>query len=487
MTQIAVAGPSELVTRAGEIVGDAGGSVVDVAVAAALAATCVEPGVAGPAAGGFYTVRLPGMSPVVVDGYMAVPGRGFQGERVTRVVEMTYGGGTTTIVGPGSIAVPGIFAASHELVERFGVMPWSEILHVVAEIVDSGFPMTQAAHDYMVEGGDEIYGEDPETRRAMFRDGEVAPVGEILYFDNLGDTLRWIGSEGAAVFHRGELGKQIVEDLAARGSALTRRDLEEYEVAFRRPLAVDLDGWQLLTNPAPAVGGAALALALGSIVASPEGLSPVTWLQSLRDSFETRVGDLEMAVDRDREIERVLQAAGLRSPSTISVAAMDTNGGSVATTFSAGYGSGVIPRGTGLLMNNGMGEVELNPGGPEVQQPGERLMSNMAPSLMLKDTRSVAVASPGADRITTALTITLTRLVLAGDDIRTAIEHPRLHPRPNGAAVEPGIDIELPEDELRRYPALNMYFGGVVGATWDGKLLAAHSDSRRGGSVALID
>ncbi len=487
MSRLVVAGPSQLVTKAARIVGERGGSVVDVAVAAALTATCVEPGVAGPAAGGFYTVRVPGADPVVVDGYMAVPGKGFEGERLTRVVEMTYGGGTTTIVGPGSIAVPGIFAASHALIERFGAVPWAQILDDVAGIVDAGFPMTQAAYDYMVEGGDEIYDQDPETSRAMFRNGEVAPVGETLYFDDLGETLRWIGEEGADAFHKGELGSKIVDDLEGRGSALTRRDLEEYEVAFRRPLDVGLDGWRLLTNPAPAVGGAALALALGSIVRSETPLGPDTWLDSLRHAFEVRVGDLEMAPDRDSEIARVLIASGLRSPSTISVAAMDSEGGAVAATFSAGYGSGVIPKGTGLLMNNGMGEVELNPGGPDIQKPGERLMSNMAPTIASHDGRSVAVASPGADRITTALTITLTRMIVAGDDIREAIEHPRLHPRPSGAAVEPGIEIELEGDALRRYPQLNMYFGGVVGTDWTGEELNAHSDSRRGGSVAFID
>jgi len=487
MPRIAVAGASPLIARAGEIVGESGGSVADVAVAATLIAICVEPGVCGPAAGGFLTVDLPGNDPVVVDGYMAVPGLDFEGESVTRVVEMAYGGGTRTIVGPGSIAVPGVFAALHDVSRRFGTAPWAQVVGVVADLVDEGFPMTRSAYDYMVEGGDEIYWADPETRRAMFVGEKVVPVGETLYFDDLADTLRLIGDEGAAVFYQGDLGRRIVEDLADRGSMLTRRDLAEYEVILREPLSVEVAGWSLRTNPPPAVGGAAVALALGSIAAAPDPLDANTWLSSLRQAFEARVNDMEHADDRELVIRRLLTEAGLRSPSTISVSAIDDEGGAVAATFSAGYGSGIIPAGTGLLMNNGMGEVELNPGGSELQRPGERLMSNMAPSVMRSGKRAVAVASPGADRITTALTITLARLALAGDDISRAIEHPRLHPRPTGAATEPGIEIDEPPESIRAYPAPNMYFGGVVGTTWDDGAIDAHADSRRGGAIAFIE
>lgn len=487
MPRIAVAGASPLIARAGEIIGEGGGEVADVAVAATLTAICVEPGVCGPAAGGFMTIDLPGHAPVVVDGYMAVPGLGFAGEATTRVVEMAYGGGTTTIVGPGSIAVPGVFAALHEVSRRFGAMPWAETVRVVADLVDAGFPMTRSAHDYMVEGGDEIYWADPETRRAMFNGDQVVAVGETMRFEDLADTLRLIGDEGSEVFYQGDLGGRIVDDLADRGSKLTRQDLADYEVIMREPLSVEIAGWKLLTNPPPAVGGAALSLALGAIAAAPEPLDPNTWLAALRQAFEARVDDMEHAHDRVEVVRRLLTAAGLRSPSTISVSAMDDHGGAVAATFSAGYGSGVIPSGTGLLMNNGMGEVELNPGGAEVQMPGERLMSNMAPSVMRTGSRAVAVASPGADRITTALTITLARIALAGDDIAQAIEHPRLHPRPSGVAVEPGIEIGAPTDSVRAYPAPNMYFGGVVGTTWDDGAIDAHSDSRRGGAIAFID
>jgi gamma-glutamyltranspeptidase/glutathione hydrolase len=487
MPRIAVAGASPLIARAGEIVGGAGGSVADVAVAATLTAICVEPGVCGPAAGGFLTVDLPGHAPVVVDGYMAVPGIGFDGAASTRVVEMAYGGGTTTIVGPGSIAVPGVFAALEEVSRRFGVMPWAETVRVVADLVDEGFPMTRSAYDYMVEGGDEIYRVDPETRRAMFTGKDVIPVGETMYFDDLGDTLRLIGDEGAEVFYQGDLGRRIVEDLGERGSMLTREDLVEYQVIMRQPLSVEISSWNLLTNPPPAVGGAAVVLALGAIARAPDPMDANTWLAALRLAFETRVNEMEHADDRDDVISRLLRDAGLRSPSTISVSAIDDQGGAVAATFSAGYGSGVIPSGTGLLMNNGMGEVELNPGGSEVQVPGERLMSNMAPSVMRAGTRAVAVASPGADRITTALTITLARIAMAGDDIASAIEHPRVHPRPSGAATEPGIEIDLPSESIRAYPAPNMYFGGVVGTTWADGVIDAHADSRRGGAIAFID
>lgn len=443
--------------------GEEGGSVVDVAIVAALTAMCTEPGVCGPGGGGFFAIDIPGEDPVVVDGYMAYPGIGFEGEPVLREVSMAYGGGVTTLVDAGSIAVPGVFAGLDLASRMFGRAPWSLLMETVAGTVEDGFPLSAPCYLYLNDGAAPIYTSDPVARDALFAGDRSHPEGGTIVFPGLGETLRNIGAEGADVLYRGDLGAAMVDDLAGRGSQLTMRDLETYQAVARAPLASRRGDWRLAHNPEPAIGGATVSRVL-ELVGGP---GPALLAEALVQAFQER------------------RPAGLRSPSTISIAAADDDGGVVAGSFSAGYGSGIIPEGTGMLMNNALGELELveGPG-----HPGERLPSNMAPTVGRTAEEAVALGSPGADRITTAVATSLLRLS-AGDSLQQAIDHPRMHPEfgPFGVrlAVEPGQDLEGVAYEIREFEAPHMYFGGVNGTGLLGGRLRAHADARRTGSVAF--
>ena len=457
MPQIAVAGPSNTVVNAALAVCDEGGSVVDAAVAAALTAMCTEPGVCGPGGGGFLTIDVPGHTPAVVDGYMAFPGTGFTGETNVRTVKMTYGGGVTTLVDAGSIAVPGAFAAFGLASELFGRVSFSTLMSTVADFVD-GFPLSYAAHHYLTEGAAPIYDNDPSARAALFVEGMPRDLGAPITFDGLADTLREIGADGPATLYGGDLGRRIIEDLATRGSSLTLEDLERYEPIVRQPRTVMLGDWTVATNPEPAVGGVVLTDVLSRV--PKDGMAG-----ALIGAFLARHD-------------------AVRSPSTISVAAADDDGGAVAASFSAGYGSGIIPAGTGLLMNNGLGELELTGGKPG--KPGERVVSNMAPTVAKHPGAIVGVGTPGADRITSALAITLWRLG-KGDTIQEAIAHSRIHPEFEGGevrmAAEPADDLDEIEVEVRLFGEQHMFFGGVNAAGLVEGELEACADHRRTGAI----
>lgn len=462
MPLIAVAGPSDVVTSAAVSVGEEGGSVVDVAIVAALTAMCTEPGVCGPGGGGFLTIDVPGHSPVVIDGYMSLPGKGYDGEPYLREVTMTYGGGVTTLVDAGSIAVPGVFAGLATASERFGRVPWKVLMDAVADAVESGFPLSAACHTYLNEGAAPIYLSDPVARDALF-DGESSKhLGANIAFGGLADTLRHIGEAGADDFYKGDLARLMVDDLSERGAQLTLEDLATYRAAIRKPLKATVGEWDLDLNPAPAVGGVTVAAALRSLT----GHRDEDVARALVAAFEER------------------RSAALSSPSTVSIAASDDEGGAVAGSFSAGYGSGVIPKGTGMLMNNAIGELELISDG----MPGDRMISNMAPTVARHGGEAVAVGSPGADRITSAVATTLIRLA-AGDSLVDSISHPRSHPEfvDDGVrlAAEPGVDLGDLSMPVRRFEVPHMYFGGVNGAGFVGGALQAFADARRTGSVAF--
>jgi gamma-glutamyltranspeptidase/glutathione hydrolase len=218
-------------------------------------------------------------------------------------------------------------------------------------------------------------------------------------------------------------------------------------------------------------------------------------------AYRQQVHDLSRDLDADGHallvsVERHGLAGLPTSASTAHVSAVDSDGLACAVTMSSGYGSGVTIPGTGLLINNALGEPELNRLGLHALAPGTRLASNMAPTVArAADGRVLAVGSPGADRITTALMQVLAQLCLGGADLDAAVQAPRMHVR-FGESGRPLVEHEA-SDELSAAIAragvhgldhgeLSMYFGGV-GAAYrdsDGQLRAA-GDPRREAAVGV--
>ena len=167
---------------------------------------------------------------------------------------------------------------------------------------------------------------------------------------------------------------------------------------------------------------------------------------------------------------------------------MDQDGLACAITCSAGYGSGEMPGGTGLWLNNCLGELELNRRGLAAGPPGARLPSNMAPGVARCGDAILAFGSPGADRITTALQQFLLFHLLLEQDLEAANAAARLHVEVGrkelSVSTEAGVVMSDPGFPVRSYPGLNMYFGGVGAARFDGgSRLAASADPRRVGGV----
>jgi gamma-glutamyltranspeptidase/glutathione hydrolase len=268
---------------------------------------------------------------------------------------------------------------------------------------------------------------------------------------------------------------------------------------------VDTGGWRLATNPPPAAGGVALAALLALLDGLPAG---ETWSPA-EVGVLARAQALVLGAglsDPDLEEERTARAASLltriresgvalTSPSTATVSAVDDQGGACAITVSSGYGSGMTAPGTGLALNNCLGEQELLARGPHSLRPGTRLTTNMAPTVgrRLEDGAVLALGSPGSDRIPTALAQVLA-LFTGGLDLHAAIAHPRLHVRVRPTEQPPVLldheeDLAVPDDTglpTRSMPSRSMYFGGVNAALSTPLLgLLASGDPRRAGAVAV--
>ncbi len=498
--RIAVAAPSPLAVQAALDVAAAGGTAVDAAVAALLVAASTEPGVVSLLGGAYLAVWPHDGEPEVVDGNVEMPGRGVSPDRLGRgLMEITtsYGGGLTLYAGPGSVATPGTVAGLGLAHARHGRLPWSEVVAPAVAAARDGYQLGAAAASYLAITGDSVFGWDPQTRALLHRpDGTPVGAGERIVDTDLACTLARLAERGPGDLYGGELAGRLVADLAERGGLVTAADLTAYRAVVRPALRVQAGGWDLGLNPPPSIGGPVLAVMLREL-SRRTGWSTDDVIDIQQVVLGHRVQVHDLARDLEAAGLDLLQAverhglAGLpTSSSTAHVSVVDEQGTACSVTASSGYGSGATVPGTGLLLNNCLGEPELNRLGLHALRPGTRLASNMAPTVGRAGSgRVIAIGSPGADRITTALLQVLGRHCLDGVELVEAIEQPRVHVTfsPDGTAqVQLEEDPELARSVARSglsavpHPARSMFFGGVGAAyrTAVGELGAA-ADQRR--------
>lgn len=506
MRRVSIASASQLAADAGAVVADSGGNAVDSAIGAAICSMVSDPGIIAPGSGGFVTVWPQDADPVVIDAYAEMPGRGLPKERFGkggREIVMTYGGRTSTIVGYGSVATPGAFAGLRLAWERYGEAPWEELFAPAIKAVEEGFPLSRAAAEYLGHSHELVFGWDPPSYDVIHHDnGRHLSAGDPVLIPDLAETLRALATEGVGTLYGGDLGAKIVASVEEHEGILTLRDLAEYEVVVRTPVSVDVDDWTIATNAPPAVGGATMAAMLLLMGATGFDLWQATNVARLVEVQEAvlafRRSRLDELHDRGTEAARLLELAGrgdmaslLSAPSTAHTSTTDSDGLGCSITVSAGYGSGAMVAGTGMWLNNSLGEVELHSAGFHGVEPGVRLVSNMAPTVARSRHGAVlAIGSPGADRITTAVSSVLMNFMHLGMSLSDSVEHARLHTEifegTPTVSYEPGIDVsEVTGFDLRRFPDLSMYFGGVQAALWDPVAgFFESADSRRSGGTA---
>ncbi len=503
MSRVAVATTSQLAADAAREVAEIGGNAVDCALAAALLTINTEPGVCALGGSAFITIWSNGEDPVTVDGNAAVPGKGLAAnKRGHGAVEVTldYGGGITTLVGPGSVSVPGTLAAMEDAWKNYGSVPWRAIFEPTIRACRNGFPLSGACRYYLGYSGDIIFCRSEDGHKALHRDdGSLIDAGDTVLVPHLADSLDAIATEGARIFYEGEIAQAIADHCRSGDGMLTLEDLRSYQAIERTPLITEIGGWQLASNPPPAVGGSVLAamlLACADLdIDRWDSASLLRLIHSQQACLDFRQRRLDLAENVGEEAARLVEAARTgrllsrwASASTVHTSVVDDNGNGCAITASSGYGSGEMPAGTGLWLNNCLGEIELNRRGLDAGPPGVRLPSNMAPSVARRNNDVLAVGSPGADRITTAMQQFLINFLQIGMPLADAVAHPRVHVDTSGDVVnlktEEGLDLPEIDLPVTVFPELVMYFGGVGAAVYGKKNgFGVAVDPRREGGV----
>ena len=516
----AIAAGHRLTAEAGAEILEEGGNAVDACLAAAFASWVAESTLTGPAAGGFLLVhRARDRSDRLLDCFVALPGKGSSQPPEPHMesidVDFDAAASQVYLIGEGSCAVPGVAAGLEAAHQRYGSIPWSRLLEPAVALAREGVELT-AQQAYLHAILDLILRHSPEGR-AIYGEHERIMVGGRVVMHDLASTLERLAEKGARELYAGELGREVVRFLGENGGLITQADLEDYRVIWRRPIRVSYEGRQFVSNPPPSSGGILIGYGLSLLdrladdgaPGSAEALEPL--VEVLREQSRARagsfVGDLyrgglarklyseesvQAALERiDRRAGTVAESAG--APGTTHISVVDGRGNAASLTASTGAGSGVIVPGTGIHMNNMLGEYDLNPPGRR-RQPGTRLTSMMAPSLVLEGDRPrLVVGSAGSIRLRGAILQIVVNVVRHGMSVEEAIEAPRVHYDDGQVHCEGGYDVDALDRlaargyELIRWRKQNLYFGGAaaVERMEDGSLAAA-GDPRRGGHGIVV-
>jgi gamma-glutamyltranspeptidase/glutathione hydrolase len=489
--------------QAGADVLRSGGNAVDAAVGAMLASLACEPLLTALGAGGYMLVVAPDRPPVLLDFFVEAPGRQADPESRAELIPVTISFGDAVQVfniGSASVGTYGVPAGICQAARRFGRIPLADLVAPAAGLARDGVEVTPSqAYVFQILGG--IIMATPECAALLAPHGRPPVAGETVRQPDLADSLERLAAEGPEPFYTGDIARAIVEWLAERGGMVTAADLAAYEVIDRQPVRASYRGREVLTNPPPSAGGILIARALGWLDATPgpPGLEDIVAV--MQRTQNERTPEFLAGLGDPGFVERFLGAepgstagSGPRLGSTTHIAVLDGDGWACSVTCSNGSCSGVVVPGTGVHLNNMLGETDLNPLGFHRHPPGRRLPSMMAPTVVLRDGMAeLVLGSAGSNRIRSAILQTIVRVIDEGMRAGEAVDAPRAHFEDGVVYAEPNLGAEALEAAgwaVAPFRERNLFFGGVqavergtgpVGRFWGG------GDPRRGGASVTVE
>jgi len=495
-----VAAGHPLTAEAGAAVLREGGNAVDAAVGAVLTSFAVESPLTGFGAGGYMMVHR-GRETTLIDFFVAAPGLDGTERRAELVaVPIHFDAETvqTFYAGPASCGVPGTAAGLVRALERFGSVPLGELVGPGVRLAREGAPVN-AEQAYILDILAPIQERWPGARALYAPEGRTLREGEIFRFAELAEALERYGSEGAEPFCRGEVAAALSDFVLEQGGTLGRGDFAAYEAIERKPIRAPFRGAEVLTNPPPSSGGILIAFCLGLLERLGPESGPEQLVAAMDAANRRRGAEFAEALYEEGMDVGFLEPSGLDAAaadllgSTTHISVLDGEGMCASVTCSNGAGSGLLVPGTGVILNNMLGEEDLNPLGFHRIAPGRRVPSMMAPTVVLREGEiELGVGSAGSNRIRSAILQTVVRAVEEGMPVAESVAAPRLHFEHDLVQAEPGIDeaalgrLEARGLAVARRPQINLFFGGVQAVARDRGTgaLSGGGDPRRGGAVA---
>ncbi len=488
----------------------AGGNAYDAVLAGMCAACAAEPVLASPGGGGFLLARPADGPARLYDFFTHTPARRRpESELDFYAILADFGTAQQEFhIGRGTVAVPGVVAGLFQAQRDLCRMPMTDIVSPATACAREGVTVTPF-QAYLFQVIKPTFMATKEVRDifgSRMRKDDLVGAGEVVKQPELADALETLAIEGEDLFYRGEIAAAIDADMR-EGGQLTRQDLAAYRAERRAPLALDYTDARVLTNPPPSSGG--ILIGFGLKLAEPLDLRTTKFgsaehvrriARVIEATASARVeacarsetGVLEEALMLDPAlIDRYRHevAGRLRAErGTTQITVIDADGNVATLTVSNGEGSGYVVPGTGIVLNNMLGEEDLNPEGFHRWPEAHRMTSMMAPTILLeRGGRTVATGSGGSNRIRTAILQVLLNLVDRKMGLEDAVISPRVHFENDLLSLEGGFEPDRIQPVLSEFPQhqiwneLNMFFGGAHSCIRDRSSMLGVGDPRRGG------
>jgi gamma-glutamyltranspeptidase/glutathione hydrolase len=439
-----------------------GGSAVDAAVATAFALAVTHPAAGNLGGGGFMLVHPPEGGPVVFDYRETAPAA------ATKTMFAKGQSPFSHLV----VGVPGTVRGLALAHQKYGKLPWKTLVQPAIELAERGFVFDK--HHANSLNGILDQAKDHAEMQRVFRkpDGGKWKAGETLVQPDLAKTLRHIADNGVDGFYAGPVADLIVQEMKAGGGLITRDDLAGYRAVERAPIRGRYRGYDVFGAPPPSSGGVSLVLMLNMLETfdlkkhdrnAPETLHLLA--ETMRRAYADRarhLGDpaftkipdhlttpeyarkLAKEIDRDKATKSADIARDIpltpEGDSTTHFSVVDKDGMAVSNTYTLehSYGSRIVVKGAGFLLNNEMMDFNARPGvtnkagaigtDPNLVAPGKRMLSSMTPTILAKDGKAILVTgSPGGRTIINTVLNVVVNFVDYQMPLQQAIDAPRLH------------------------------------------------------------
>src|SRR5436190_23272864 len=471
-----------------------GGNAVDAAVATAFALAVTHPSAGNIGGGGFMVVRAANGTVTTFDYREKAP------LKSTRDMYMRNGKADISLTSSGYLApgVPGTVRGLALAHKRLGRLPWRDVVMPGVQLAEDGFVLSDALARSLNGQLTGAMGKFPASVEAYGKPGGGAWAGgDRIVLKDLGKTLRAIATDGPDAFCKGWIADRVAEDMAANGGLMSKEDLAGYEAKERAAVKGTFRGYEIASMPPPSSGGVALIEMLNMLesfdlkakgfdsaearhleieamrrayldrarfLGDPDFVQiPLTKLLS-KDYARTLAATIDPAkATRSAELGKdILTKPATQEPEeTTHFSVIDREGMAVSNTYTleGGYGSRVVVKGAGFLLNNEMGDFNKNPGvtlpdgtigtPANLIDPGKRMLSSMTPAIVSKGGKVVLVTgSPGGRTIiNTVLTVVL-NVTEFGMNVREAVDAPRMHHQwlPDAVTIErQGLTADMKE------------------------------------------
>ena len=465
----AVASAHPLATQAGQEILAAGGNAFDAAIAVTATLAVVEPSGSGLGGGGFWLLHrakngLEDGLDIMIDGRETAPAAATHDMFLDKAGNFVSKLSLDTTLGAG---IPGVPAALDHIAKRYGKLSLKQSLAPAIRYAEQGFKITKH-YQRLATMRHKVLLRSPAAKIVFLDDGKVPALGYNLRQRDLATTLRLLARSGRAGFYEGKFGKLLVSAVRETGGIWTLKDLKNYRVIERQPVITTYKNFKVVSAALPSSGGIVMIEALNLL--EPYKLNKLPkWqrdhmvIEAMRIAYRDRalyLGDADfISVDTKKLISKTYAdelrkeinttTAGHGNESTVKPRArgqdtshfsiIDQQGNRVAATLSINYpfGSGFMPPGTGVVLNNEMDDFSAKPGTPNVYglvgshanaiAPGKRPLSSMSPTFIESDELVVAMGTPGGSRIISMVLLALLEITEGRGAVKDWVSLPRFH------------------------------------------------------------